>query len=86
MNIKSYFTKSIFPVIIPVSLATIIALIPHFYLLESFNRLLCTTALSILILTTTFWFWGLTPEETTTLRNILNSIGKKMAHKGTTEI
>jgi O-antigen/teichoic acid export membrane protein len=77
MNIQSFFKNSIFPVLIPVLLATIFALAPHLYLPESFIRLFITTMSSLVVMTTFFWFFGLKEDEAIILKQIAYSIVHK---------
>lgn len=74
MNIYHFFKNGIFPVFIPLVLAIIIALIPFFYIEESFLRLILVTAIFISILSVTFWFLGLTKEEKTSFKLMAKSI------------
>jgi O-antigen/teichoic acid export membrane protein len=77
MNIQSFLKNGISPVLMPVLLATIFALVPHLYLPESFLRLFITTMTSLVAITVTFWFFGLKQDEAKTFKQITNSVFQK---------
>jgi O-antigen/teichoic acid export membrane protein len=81
MDIKSFLKNGILPVLIPLLLATVIALTSKIYLSESFFRLIITTMSSAIVFLIIFWFYGLRKEETGIIKQILNTIIKKVRHK-----
>jgi hypothetical protein len=78
MDIKSFLKNGIFPNLFPIFFATMLAWAPHFYLKESFLRLIITTIISLVVMTTIFWFFGLKRDEAQILRQITNSIFQKV--------
>lgn len=77
LNIQSYLKNGILPVLVPITLASIFALIPHLYLPESFLRLILSTTFSLLFLSLSFWFWGLNENEAKTLKLIAYNVIQK---------
>lgn len=81
MDIQSYIKKGVFPVIFPILSATFFALASRYYLPESFLRLFITTIASFVVMTTTFYFWGLEKNETEKLKQITLSFFQKLGIK-----
>lgn len=79
LNIHSFLKNGIFPILAPIVLATIISLIPHLYLTESFLRLFLTTTSSLVVMTTFFWFFGLNENEAKILKLIANNVIQKIS-------
>ncbi|MFC2096243.1 hypothetical protein ACFLQ3_00920 [Bacteroidota bacterium] len=77
MNIYIFIKNGISPIFILIILATLFSLIPLSFLHESFIRLILVSLTFILTLTISFWFFGLTNEEHTKMKQILHSILKK---------
>jgi len=79
MNIRSFFKNGILPILIPVIIATISTSVICHYCMESFLRFLIATISSLLVITATFWFWGLQHNEVKMLSQIANSIFQKIS-------
>jgi hypothetical protein len=71
LNIPSYFRNAIFPVLIPILFAVLLAIGIHFYLPEGFFRLCSVSLLFASSLLISFWNFGLHPEEKHRLKTIL---------------
>lgn len=63
IDINSYIKTIVFPVLLPVILTIIFAFLPTLILNESALRLFITLFVSIIIMVSTFWFWGLNTIE-----------------------
>ncbi len=77
MNIQSFLKNGILPILIPVFLASICSFLPQFYISVGFLRLVITTMTSIVIMTISFWFWGLKDNEVQILKQFAATIIQK---------
>ncbi|MCB2219434.1 MAG: hypothetical protein KQI35_03490 [Bacteroidetes bacterium] len=77
MNIHDFFKNGILPVLIPLILAFITALAPKLFLPQSFIRLFLSTIVSFLVMTASFWFFGLKADEANKLKKIIYSAAHK---------
>lgn len=85
MDIRQFFKNGILPILIPVLFAFCFAFIPKTFMHEGFFRICITTIVSIAVMTSSFWFWGLKPEETAKLKEVVNGIAIrlfKVVHRG----
>lgn len=78
MDIRQFFRNGILPILIPVLFTFFFAFMPKYFLLEGFLRLCITTMVSIAVMTSGFWFWGLKQEETAKLKEIVTSMANKV--------
>jgi O-antigen/teichoic acid export membrane protein len=78
MDVLCFVKNGIFPVLFPLFLSIIFSNIPQFYLPESFLRLIITTASSIMILTLSFWFFGLSNEENLKFKTLAHILLNKI--------
>jgi hypothetical protein len=81
MNIHLFFKNGILPVILPLFLATGTALIPQLVMPPNFFRLCISVSASLLMLSASFWYFGLKQEEASKLKQIANSAFKKLSFK-----
>lgn len=81
MNISLYFRNGIFPVLLPLLLTTIAAFIPQLYLPQSFLRLSISTMASLIVMTISFWFFGLKTDEANKLKQIAKYTAQKIGFK-----
>jgi len=78
MDIQLFFKNGILPVILPLFLATSTTLIPQLILPQNFLRLCVSVSISLLVMTVSFWFFGLKQEEAFKLKQIASSSLKKL--------
>lgn len=83
MSIKSFLKNGILPVLLPIILTLISVFIIYNCLSESFLRLVITSLTSFIVMTITFWFFGLKESETLIFKQIFNSIIQKIGLKNT---
>jgi len=82
MNIVNYFKNGILPVLLPLFLSITIAFLPQFFMPQSFLRLCLSTLISLIVMTTSFWFFGLKVEEANKLKQIFNFATNKLLRTG----
>jgi hypothetical protein len=78
MNIHDFYKNGIFPVLLPLLLTIIAAFIPQLYLPQSFLRLSISTMASLIVMITSFWFFGLKADEAKKLKQVAYSITNKL--------
>lgn len=81
MNILQFFKNGILPVIIPLVLTAVAALIPQIFMQQSFLRLILSTLTSLLVLISSFWYFGLSPNEEIKLKKIAISAAFRIGIK-----
>lgn len=74
MNVQLFLKNGIYPVLVPVFLTVVIALIPLFILPEGFLRLIIITQLSLVMMTVSFWYIGVKKDEAEKFKQIINSL------------
>jgi len=78
MNISQFFKNGILPVLFPLFLTVSIAIIPQFFIPQSFIRLTISTIITLSVLTSSFWCFGLKQEESIKLKQIALATFKKL--------
>lgn len=78
LQIKEYFNKSIFPVLMSLMAATILTYIVFFNMNIGFIRLIIVFLLFIVTFTALFWILGINKEEKNIIKNLIISINLKV--------
>jgi len=71
ININYFFKTIVYPVLLPILLTIMFAFLPKITLQESALRLFITLSVSITIMSSTFWLWGLDVNEKTRVKQII---------------
>jgi hypothetical protein len=78
MDIQLFFKNGIVPVLIPLFLASGIALTIHLIMPQNFLRLFLLALTSLIVMTISFWFFGLKQDEANKFKQIVNTTIKKL--------
>ncbi len=73
-----FLKNGVYPVLVPLVIALLCAMLPKQFFAESFYRLCFTTFVSISALTSLFWVWGLTVDEKHKLKSMAFSACRKL--------
>lgn len=76
MNIRAFFLNSLIPIIFPVGISVIAAGLAAHMIEEGFLRLATTTLISLIAMSTCFWFFGVSIQEKRKLTGLVFSILK----------
>lgn len=81
INIGHFFKNGILPVFLPLLLSIITALTPQLIFDQGFLRFFISASASVLVLTFSFWQWGLQTRESLKLKQIAISAIQKLGIK-----
>jgi O-antigen/teichoic acid export membrane protein len=82
MDIRLFFRNAIYPILLPLILTIIASFLPQLIMPQSFLRLSISTLVSLIVMTTSFWFFGLKVEEANKLKQIFYSATNKLWKTG----
>lgn len=82
INSWAFIKNGVIPVLCPLMITFMCALVPKYFLPQGFSRLFITTAVSIMVLTVLFWIWGVNPVERIRMKSILLIAGQKFKIRG----
>ena len=76
--VSVFFEKTIYPVLIPMSIASIFAYIIYSFLLIGFFRVFCVFLVFISIFSFLFYYYGMSRQEKRFLKDMISSILKRI--------